>query len=113
MVKDWSSKYEFKRSKSLLKMKLMDLIDLVVTDIYEGESGSKYEGMMGGVTCDYEGYPLGVGSGWSDSERAYYWSHPEEIIGKTISISYQNKSENLDGGKSLRFPVKKIIRFDK
>lgn len=113
MVKDWSSKYEFKRSKSLLKMKLMDLIDLVVTDIYEGEVGSKYEGMMGGVTCDYEGYPLGVGSGWSDSEREYYWQHPEEIIGKTISISYQNKSENLDGGKSLRFPVKKIIRFDK
>ena len=64
-------------------------------------------------SSDYEGYPLGVGSGWSDSEREYYWQHPEEIIGKTISISYQNKSENLDGGKSLRFPVKKIIRFDK
>jgi DNA ligase-1 len=113
MVKDWSSKYEFKRSKSLLKMKLMDLIDLVVTDLYEGETGSKYEGMMGGVTCDYNGYPLGVGSGWTDSEREYYWSHPEEIIGKTISVSYQNKSKNLDGGESLRFPVKKIIRFDK
>lgn len=113
MIKDWSAKYEFKRSKSLLKMKIMDLIDLTVTDVYEGEAGSKYSGMLGGVVCDYEGYPLGVGSGWSDYEREYYWKHPEEIIGKTISISYQNKSENLDGGKSLRFPVKKIVRYDK
>lgn len=113
MVKDISAKYEFKRSKTLLKMKLMNSEDLEVTDVYEGAPGSKYEGMLGGVICDYKGNQLGVGSGWTDSERQLYWEHPELIVGKVIEVHFQNESNNQDGGVSVRFPIKKCIRQDK
>ena len=46
MLKNWDAVYEFKRTKNLLKMKLMDTIDLMVTDVYEGTG--KYTGMLGG-----------------------------------------------------------------
>lgn len=113
MVKDYTAKYEFKRSKTLLKMKFMDSDDLEVTGVYEGNKGSKYEGMLGGVYCDYKGYTVGVGSGWSDEERQLYWQHPELIVGKTIEVWFQNESNNQDGGVSIRFPIKKCIRQDK
>lgn len=113
MLKDYDATYEFKRSNSLLKMKYMLSIDLEVLDVYEGIQGSKYEGMLGGVYCEYRGNQLGVGSGWSDSERKLYWEHPELIVGKTIEIQYQSETQNKQGGYSLSFPVKKCIREDK
>lgn len=111
MIKNWDSLYEFKRSKNLLKMKLMDTIDLTVVGVYEGTG--KYEGMMGGVYVDFRGYQVGVGSGWSDEQRQYYWNHKNEILGKTLEIAYQAVSKNKNGGESLSFPVVKKIREDK
>lgn len=111
MIKNWDSVYEFKRSKNLLKMKLMDTIDLPVVGIYEGTG--KYEGMLGGVYVDFRGYQVGVGSGWSDEQRQYYWTHKNEILGKTLEIAYQAVSKNKNGGESLSFPVVKKIREDK
>lgn len=111
MIKDLDSVYEFKRSKTLLKMKLMDTIDLIVVDVYEGTG--KYKNMLGGVYVDYLGYRVGVGSGWTDAQRQYFWSHKNDIVGKTIEISYQAISKNKDGGQSLSFPVFKRVRNDK
>lgn len=111
MVKNIDAPYEFKRTKNLLKMKLMDTIDLEVLEVLEGEG--KYEGMLGKVRCEYKGNDLFVGSGWSDEERERYWNNPNLLIGKTIEIAYQNETENKDGSKSLRFPVKKCVREDK
>lgn len=111
MLKNWDAVYEFKRTKNLLKMKLMDTIDLVVTDVYEGTG--KYTGMLGGVYVDYKGYQVGVGSGWSDEQRQYYWQDKNKIVGKTIEIAYQAESSNKDGGLSLSFPVVKKVRDDK
>ena len=111
MIKNWDSTYEFKRSKNLLKMKLMDTIDLTVVDIFEGSG--KYSGVMGGVYVEYKGNTVGVGSGWSDLQREYYWNHKNEIIGKTIEIAYQAETKNKQGEYSLSFPVIKSIREDK
>lgn len=111
MIKNWDAVYEFKRTKNLLKMKLMDTIDLVVTDVYEGTG--KYKGMLGGVYVDYKGYQVGVGSGWSDEQRQYYWEDKNRIVGKTIEIAYQAESSNKEGGLSLSFPVVKKVREDK
>lgn len=111
MIKNWDAIYEFKRSKNLLKMKLMDSLDLPVVDIFEGTG--KYTGMMGGVYVDYKGYKVGVGSGWSDEQRLRFWKYPNEILGKTLEIAYQAETKNKDGGLSLSFPVVKQIRFDK
>lgn len=111
MIKNWDAKYEFKRSKNLLKMKLMDTIDLEVIELFEGEG--KYKGMMGGAIVDYKGYRVGVGSGWKDEEREYYWGNKNELVGKTIEIAYQAETKNKEGGLSLSFPVVKSIRYDK
>lgn len=113
MVKDYESVYEFKRSNTLLKMKYMLEIDLEVVDIYEGAQGTKYEHMLGGVYCSYKGNLVGVGSGWNDYERQYYWEHPELIVGKVIEIQYQSETQNKQGEYSLSFPVKVCVREDK
>ena len=111
MIKNWDGLYEWKRTKSLIKMKLMDTADLEVIDVFEGDG--KYKGKLGGVICDYKGYNLGVGSGWKDDQRDYFWEHKDEIIGKTIEVAYQAETSNKDGGLSLSFPVMKSIRYDK
>lgn len=111
MIKDVDAVYQWKRTKSLLKMKMMDTIDLVVTDVYQGTG--KYQHMLGGVYCDYKGNRLGVGSGFTDEQRHTLWKSPNGIIGKTIEVSYQAISHNKNGGESLSFPVFKQIRQDK
>lgn len=111
MIKNLDAPYEFKRSKSLLKMKLMDTIDLVVQDVFEGLG--KYENKLGGVIVEYKGNEVRVGSGWTDEQRELYWKDPNSIIGKTIEIAYQAESQNKQGGKSLSFPVIKRVRDDK
>ena len=111
MIKDWDGIYEFKRTKGMLKMKLMDNIDLTVVDVYEGTG--KYSGMLGGVYVEYKGNQVGVGSGWSDEQRQYYWQDKNRILGKTIEIAYQAETKNKKGELSLSFPVVKKVRDDK
>lgn len=111
MIKDVDAPYQWKRTRALLKMKLMDSIDLVVTDIYQGTG--KYQYMLGGVYCDYKGNRLGVGSGFTDEQRHTFWKFPNDIIGKTIEVAYQSISHNKEGRESVSFPVFKGIRMDK
>ena len=111
MIKDLDSPYQWKRTKALLKMKLMDTVDLVVDEIYEGTG--KYKGMLGGVYCNYKGNKLGIGSGFNDSQRIEFWENPNAIIGKTIEVKYQAETTNKQGLKSLSFPIFKSIRDDK
>lgn len=111
MIKNVDAVYEFKRSKNLLKMKLMDTIDLPVIDVFEGTG--KYAGMLGGVYVDYKDNTVGVGSGWTDEQRQRFWANKNEILGKTIEIAFQAETKNKNGGISLSFPVVKSIRLDK
>ena len=111
MIKDLDSVYQWKRSKSIIKMKLMDTMDLKVTGLFEGNG--KYTNNMGGVVCNYEGYELRVGSGFSDEQRIKFWNDPTSIVGKTIEIKYQSISHNKLGEKSVSFPIFQRIRDDK
>ncbi len=111
MIKDISARYQFKRTKSLLKVKTMDTLDLTVTAIFPGTG--KYENSLGGVKVAYKNGLTGVGSGFTDEEREYYWNNPNEIIGKTIEVSYQAETSNKEGIFSLSFPIFKGVRKDK
>ena len=111
MIKDLDAPYQWKRTKALLKMKLMDTVDLPVMEMYEGTG--KYINMMGGVYCDYKGNKLGVGSGFTDEQRQKFWSDPNQIVGKTIEVAYQAETTNKHGQKSLSFPIFKQVRNDK
>lgn len=99
--------YEFKRSNTLLKVKVMQDADLKIVDVYEGTGKNK--GKLGGIIIEfvYENntYQCECGSGFTDDERIKYWSNPNEIIGKIATIQYFEISKNDNGGYGLRFPV--------
>lgn len=107
--------YEFKRSKTILKLKVMSQADVYVYDVYEGEGN--FKGKLGGIKAKfiYEGQECecDCGSGFKQSEREYYWEHKDELIDKIVTLNYFEVS-NSEGKYSLRFPIwKSIIRTDK
>jgi len=64
---------------------------------------------LGAAVINYKGNEVGVGSGWTEQERLYYYKHPEELIGKIITVKYKKESVDENGKKSLQFPVVKFI----
>lgn len=107
-----SGVYRFgKRSAELLKVKAMDTCDIECIAIEEGEG--KYAGTLGKIVCNYKGYELRVGSGFTDEKRAYYWRNPWMIVGSIVEIQYFEETSNDKGELSLRFPVFKRVRDDK
>lgn len=103
--------YEFKRTKNLIKCKKFYSMDLPVIRIDKGTGKNKNR--LGKVYVDYKGNEVGVGSGFSDEQRDYYWEHPEEIVGKIIEVKYKEQTKNKEGIESLQFPVFVRIRDDK
>ena len=103
--------YEFKRSKNILKVKVMQTVDLKIIGFEEGQGKNK--GKLGALLVDYRGNTVGVGSGFSDYEREYIWNNQDMFLGKICEIQFFEESKNKDGGISLRFPVWKHLRPDK
>ena len=104
--------YECKRTKNLIKVKRFFEKDLRCTKVNIATTG-KYKGIMGSITCNYFDNTVDVGSGFNDSQREYFAKHPEEIVGKIISVKYKEETQNKDGGKSLQFPVYMGILIDR
>ena len=104
--------YECKRTKNLIKVKRFFEKDLRCTKVNIATTG-KYKGVMGSITCNYFDNTVDVGSGFNDSQRDYFAKHPEEIVGKIVSVKYKEETQNKDGGKSLQFPVYMGILIDR
>ena len=100
--------YEFKRSKSLLKMKVMQSCDLKIIGFEEGQG--RLRNTLGKLICDYKGFELGVGSGFLDELRNEIWSNRNKYLGCIAEIQYFEQTHNDKGELSLRFPVLKCIR---
>lgn len=103
--------YECKRTKNLIKVKKFFSVDLKCTGIEEGSGRNK--GTLGALVCDYKGYLVNVGSGFSDIDRKHFWSHPEDVVGHIVTVKYKEETKNKDGGISIQFPVFEAVRFDK
>lgn len=107
--------YKGKRSNDLLKVKTFKDEEYIVKDIEIGPfrtivNGKEItENILASVFIEHKGYKVRVGSGFSIDERRHYKEHPEDIIGKEITVKYFNESTNKDGGLSLRFPTVKAI----
>jgi DNA ligase-1 len=107
--------YKGKRSKDLLKYKSFHDDEYVVTAIKFGpfryvKNGQECEEeMLSNVTVQHKGYNVDVGSGFTISERQYFYSNPDAIVGKVITVQYFEETNNQDGGISLRFPTLKYI----
>lgn len=103
--------YECKRTKNLIKVKKFFSCDIKCSGIEEGSGRNK--DTLGALVCDYKGNKVNVGTGFSDEDRKRIWQHPENIIGKIISVKYKEETKNKDGGVSIQFPVFEAVRFDK
>lgn len=109
--------YKGKRSNDLLKVKKMHDAEYTVESIVSGpirilnkETGQEVEEvMLARVNITHKGNTVGVGSGFSLEQRKYFHSHPEDIIGKTITVKYFEETQDKNGNYSLRFPIIKHI----
>lgn len=111
MVNLMDSVYEFKRSKDILKVKVMQTADLRIIGFEEGQG--RNEGKLGALLVEYKDCVVGVGSGFSDYERELIWKNQSMYLGKICEIQFFEETKNKEGGVSLRFPVWKHLRLDK
>ena len=104
--------YEFKRSKTLIKVKVMLTCDLRIIGFEQGQGENK--GVLGAIICEYKNTTLKCGSGFSKKLRKVIWDNPGNYLGKIVEIQYfeetYSEATNLP---SLRFPVFKQFRDDK
>lgn len=103
--------WQNKRNNGILKIKSFKSSDILCTNVAEGSG--KYKNMLGNIICNYKGFELGVGSGFTDEQRQYYWDNPNEIIGKIVQIKYKEETKNKDGDISVQFPTFVTVRNDK
>lgn len=100
--------YQFKRTNDLLKVKVMQDADLLITGVQEGSG--RFKGTLGSLIVSYKGNQVGVGSGLSDEMRSSIWNDPDRFIGRIATIQYFEETKDKNGKASIRFPVFKEIR---
>lgn len=108
MVNMLDAPYEFKRSKNILKVKVMQTADLKIIGFEEGQG--RNVGKLGAIIVEYKNSTVKVGSGYTDFDREYIWKNQHMYLGRVIEVSYFEESKNKDGVESLRFPVFKELR---
>mgnify|MGYP004648611017 CR=1 FL=1 len=108
MVNLANAPYECKRTKGILKVKVMQTCDLKIIGYEEGQGRNK--GKLGAFIVDYKGYNLKVGGGYSDFQREEFWIDRDKLVGRIIEVQYFEESQSQDGNISLRFPVFKELR---
>lgn len=109
--------YKSGRTKDLLKVKKFMDAEYVVKSIslgditfsVPGEGLKLYKDILKEFTIEHKGCEVHVGSGLTREQRIYYAAHPEELIGKTVTVQYFSETVNQNGGYSLRFPVCKMV----
>lgn len=95
--------YKMGRTSDLVKVKFVKEYKLQVVGFIEGSH--KYEGTLGALVVDYEGYNVGVGSGFADYDRDFIWNNRNELLGQYVEIESFGESTSLAGGKSLNCPI--------
>jgi len=104
--------YEWKRTKSLMKVKSTDSLFLECTDVIEGTG--KYVGMVGSLVCtgmvNDMVIKVKVGTGLSDIDRDKPF---EYYIGSTIDVEYNDIVKAIGASHfSLFLPVFKRVAGD-
>ena len=111
MVNLMDAPYEFKRSKNILKVKVMQTADLKIVGFEEGQG--RNAGKLGAIVVDFKGNKVGVGSGFTDFDREFIWKNQHQYLGRIAEIQYFEVTKDKTGVESLRFPVWKHLRTDK
>jgi ATP-dependent DNA ligase len=117
ILKEYAAHYEYKRSKTWMKMKPSHDTDITIVDAIEGNH--RLVGSLGAlivegsVTFNNRPYKVRseVGSGFTDPERQKLWNLHKagELVGRIVEVRYQEP--DIDG--ALRFPVFVRLRDDR
>lgn len=116
ILKKLDSPYESGSKAYWYKLKPKDTMDLTILAIEMGLGKNK--DILGAFVCQgiHENVKVytSVGTGFTDEQRAEFYTNREKLIGTTIEVEYQEvtKFDNY-GNRSLRFPVFKCLRLDK
>jgi len=106
MIKDPEAIYECKRSVAWLKLKPFIEVTLEVKDVEEGTG--RNEGRLGALVCegtdDGKDIRVNVGSGFTDGDRAGFWTARNSLVGQLVEVRADAVTQNQDGTYSLRFP---------
>ena len=107
--------YEGKRTNNLLKYKKWSDAEYKVIAVEEGDAQELVDGVMKKIKCvgnlviEHKGNKVGVGTGLSLEQRKRWYEHPEEIIGRIVTIKFFEETQDQFGNWSLRFPVLKTV----
>lgn len=110
--------YKRGRSKDLLKIKGMQDAEYEVIGVETGkatynEGGHKEFDVASALYIKHKDNIVKVGSGLSKEQRLRWFDHPEEIIGKIITVQYFEETQDSKTKEySLRFPVLKCVYED-
>lgn len=109
MLKSLKSPYIFKRTDAVLKLKPVSTYEAVVVGHYEGNRGSKREGLWGGFQVLMpNGVVTKCGGGFNDKIRAEIGIDPDAWIGRVVELEGQPDPLTEDGLTAdgrIRFPV--------
>lgn len=104
-----------RRTDSMLKRKAFKDAEYIVTFVETGPFRTIVDGkeivedVVTNFHITHRGNDVSVGSGLSLEQRRYFKEHPEELVGKMVTIQYFEETENTKGEFSLRFPTLKYI----
>lgn len=104
--------YKCKRHSGILKVKRFYTMDLPIIRIEEGSG--KLAGTTGTIIVDFKGNEVGVGTGLTDEQRAWFWENRDDVAGTLVEVKYKEISyDKKTGAESLQFPVFVRLRTDK
>lgn len=113
LLKCLDSGWENKRVKHQIKYKAENTADLICTGVLMGAVNSKYEGLIGSLTCETSDgiIEVNVGSGLKDDMRKL---PPEYFVGKIFEVLYNERIKaDSDKKESLFLPRLITERPDK
>lgn len=107
------AKYEARRTRNLLKWKIMGQDEYRVDDIIvesmpfpNKRGGEDMIEAVSALVIKHKGNRVQVGSGLDKAERIEWAAHPELIKGKMITVKFQEEFTDAKTGKmSLRCPI--------
>lgn len=111
--------YENGRTNNLLKYKKFQDAEYIVKGVEKGVIQEIINGVatkieaVGSLIIEHKGNRVNVGTGLSLEQRKRWFEHPEEIIGKQITVKFFEELQDQNGNWSLRFPVLKYIYNEK
>lgn len=97
VVRNPEGLYKRSRSTDIMKLKPRNELTVLVIGLVEEETiHGKSKNSLGAVVCRHPEIrnEFEVGTGFTREERERYWRNPEDIIGRTIEITYQSLTKD-------------------